>query len=268
VGLRPLPGLTGLGGGTMRVMRRGRAAARSGADGAWDVLHPLVTVGRGVGRLVNDGRAWWDAAPQDRRGPVAALVLVAAVCAYLVPYGPALAVAAVLAAGAWRGRSELRQEPAHAGPGADELARLQGVYEALVPCFAVPEDPAPEPLYAHDASYERGFEEYSFTEEGRIERLVLRYPAHFRDSEAEERQRVERLLGVKAGRGREYRFGWDEERNRLELSVLPPLPTDVVAQPFVTSPGETVLGFTDPGAVQRTLPVTDGWGSRDVPPVV
>ena len=52
------------------------------------------------------------------------------------------------------------------------------------------------------------------------------------------------------------------------MTVLPPLPTDIAAQRFVTAPGETVLGFTDPAAVQRTLPVTDGEEPRDVPPVV
>jgi hypothetical protein len=52
------------------------------------------------------------------------------------------------------------------------------------------------------------------------------------------------------------------------VTVLPPLPTDVAAQRFVTAPGETVLGFTDPAGVQRTLPLTFGEERRDVPPVV
>jgi hypothetical protein len=197
---------------------------------------------------------------------VAGLALVGAVCVCLTPYGPGLAVAAALIAGAWKGRTE--DQPVDTGPGPEELARLQALYAALVPYFAQPDDPGPDPLYAHGGGYERCFEEFSFTGEGRIERLVLRYPAHFRDSEAEQRLRVEQVLSAKAGRGREYHFAWDEERNRLRLSVLRPPTEDVVAQPFVTSPGETVLGFTDPESVQRTIPVSDGWGSRDVPPVV
>lgn len=36
----------------------------------------------------------------------------------------------------------------------------------------------------------------------------------------------------------------------------------------MTAPGETVLGFTDPADVQRTLPLTYGEEQRDVPPVV
>lgn len=269
MGLRPLPGLSGLsglGGGTLQAVRRSRAAARAGADTAADVLHPMAVVVRGLRRLAVAARGWWASAPQERRGPVAGLLVVGAACVFLTPYGPAVAGAALLAAGAWHGRE--REQPVPAGPGPEELARLQRLYEALVPYFALAEDPGPEPLYAYDGRYDRAFEEFSFTGEGRIERLVLRYPAHFRDGEADPRRRVEQLLTAKAGRGREYRFGWDEERNRLELSVLPALCADVVAQPFVTSPGETVLGFTDPGAVQRTMPVSDGWGSRDVPPVV
>ena len=81
------------------------------------------------------------------------------------------------------------------------------------------------------------------------------------------------MLHAKAGRGREYRFDWNEEENHLTLTALPPLPTDVVAQRFVTSPAETVLGFTDPDAVQRTVPVTagedeQGAQTRDAPPVL
>ncbi len=269
MGLRPLPGLpgrSGLGGTTVQAMRRGRDAARAGADSALDVLHPLVVLGRGLRRLAAEARGWWDTAPRERRGPVAGVVLVGAACLYLMPYGPGVALAALLIAAAWKGRGE--EQTVDTGPGTEELARLQRLYEALVPYFALPDDPGAEPLYVHDGGYERSFEEFAFTGEGRIERLLLRYPAHFRDSEPDQRLRVEQLLGAKAGRGREYHFAWDEERNRLELSVLPPLSTDVVAQPFVTSPGETVLGFTDPGAVQRTLPVADGWGARDVPPVV
>ena len=82
------------------------------------------------------------------------------------------------------------------------------------------------------------------------------------------RARVEQLLHTKAGRGREYRFTWDEEGNELTVAVLPPLATDITAQRFVTAPGETVLGFTDETQVQRTLPLSSGEEQRDVPPVV
>ncbi len=97
---------------------------------------------------------------------------------------------------------------------------------------------------------------------------MVRYPAYFTDGEADSRARIEQLLHAKSGRGREYHFEWDEEGNQLTVTVLPPLPTDIAAQRFVTSPGETVLGFTDPTQVQRTLPLSHGEEQRDVPPVV
>nr|MDT0526752.1 ATP-binding protein [Streptomyces sp. DSM 41633] len=71
-----------------------------------------------------------------------------------------------------------------------------------------------------------------------------------------------------SGRGREYRFAWDEEANRLVMTVPAPLSTSVAAQRFVTAPGETVLGFTDPDAVRRTVPVRDGDTTVDASPVV
>ncbi|CAL9379457.1 hypothetical protein SUDANB57_01028 [Streptomyces sp. enrichment culture] len=100
---------------------------------------------------------------------------------------------------------------------------------------------------------------------------MIAYPAYFTDAEPESRARIEHLLGAKCGRGREYHFAWDEEANQLTVRVLAPLPTDIAAQPFVTAPGETVLGFTDPTRVQRTLPLTHGPHGEertDVPPVV
>jgi hypothetical protein len=243
--------------------------ARTGTDGALDVLHPVITVGRGLGRLSGAGRQWWARTPKDRRGSALCLAGALLLGVWLVPYGLPVALAVVVAAAAWHGRERQAAEPVEeAGPGEEETSRLQAVYEALVPCFALPEDPHAEPMYCHDGEWGRAFERFEFTGEGRLARLLLRYPAHFRDGEAEERRRVEQVLYAKAGRGREYRFTWEEERNRLEMSVLPPLPADILAQRFVAAPGETVLGFTDPGAVQRTLPVRDGEGSRDVPPVV
>lgn len=97
---------------------------------------------------------------------------------------------------------------------------------------------------------------------------MIRYPAYFTDGEADSRTRIEQLLHAKSGRGREYHFTWDEEGNRLTVTVLSPLPTDIAAQRFVTTPGETVLGFTDPTQVRRTLPLSYGEEQRDVPPVV
>ncbi|WP_443742761.1 hypothetical protein [Streptomyces spirodelae] len=243
---------------------------RATTDGVLDVLHPVLVLGRGARCLAAHGRAWWARTPRERRGPTLFAVAACGVLLWLLPYGPVLAVLGALATTAWYGR----QGPAgpgafRAGPTTGERARLQTVYEALVPYFALDGDPHPEPLYAYDGRWERAFEEFAFRD-GRICELLLRYPASFRDGELAERLRVEQLLAAKTGRGREYRFCWDGECNLLEMTALEPLPTGIHAQPFVTAPGETVLGFTDGCEITRTVPVCflDEDAPRDVPPVM
>ncbi|MDI3406551.1 hypothetical protein [Streptomyces cavernicola] len=258
---RPLPRI--LTSGTASLARS-RELARTAADSATDVLHPLITITRGLRRLATAGRRKWTETPKDRRGPLlfftAAVILVVA----LIPYGPLLGLVTLMAAAAWHGRD---RTPVQTGRDETQVERLRSLYEALVPYFSVAEDPSP--LYAHGGDWEKAFGGYDFDDDNRLTRLVVRYPAYFADGEAAARARIEQLLHAKSGRGREYRFGWDEEGNQLTLTVLDPLPTDIAVQRFVTSPGETVLGFTDGTSVQRTLPVTDGGQEqRDVPPVV
>ncbi|MCZ4120414.1 hypothetical protein [Streptomyces sp. H39-S7] len=244
-------------------LTRGRELARTAADSATDVLHPLITIAKGMRMQAGWARSWWARTPKDRRGPALLLCGAGVVVVTLMPYGPLLALGAVLACAGWMGRD--RTAPAPTGPSEAEAGRLQALYEALVPYLSDPDDPAP--LYARDGGWDSAFSEYAF-EEGRLARLHLRYPAYFTDGEATARSRVEQLLHAKAGRGREYRFDWNEEENHLTLTALPPLSTRITAQRFVTAPGETVLGFTDSEAVRRTVPVVDGDEVRDAPPVV
>ncbi|WP_326788988.1 hypothetical protein [Streptomyces sp. NBC_00151] len=258
---RPLPRI--LSNGTAQIAKS-RELARTAADSATDVLHPLITVTRGLRRLAAAGRRKWAATPKDRRGPLLFLVASVVLIVALVPYGPLLAVITLMAAAAWAGRE--RTPPPATGPDEAQTGRLQSLYEALVPYFSTADDPAP--LYAHGGDWEKAFASYDFDDDGRISRLHLHYPAYFTDSEPDSRARIEQLLHAKSGRGREYHFDWDEEGNELTVTVLAPLPTDIAAQRFVTAPGETVLGFTDPADVQRTLPLTHGEERRDVPPVV
>ncbi|WP_405890974.1 hypothetical protein [Streptomyces sp. NBC_00133] len=257
---RPLPRI--LRSGSAQIARS-REIARTAADSATDVLQPLITVTRGLRRLAAIAGHKWTATPKERRGPtlflVASIVLVVAV----IPYGPLVALISVMAAAAWTGRV---RTPARTGPDEAETARLKALYEALVPYFSVAEDPAP--LFAHGGEWNKAFSDYEFDGNGRLTRLRVTYPAYFTDGEAEARTRIEQLLHAKSGRGREYLFSWDEEGNQLVMSVLPALSTAIAAQRFVTVPGETVLGFTDTGAVQRTVPVSEGEETRDAPPVV
>ncbi|WP_215451036.1 hypothetical protein [Streptomyces sp. ATCC 21386] len=257
----PLPRILSTGGAHLA---RSRELARTAADGATDVLHPLITITRGLRRLVAAGRRRWAETPKDRRGSLLFLAASIVLVVTLVPYGLLLAVIALMAAAAWAGREGAVAEPV--GPDESQTQRLRSLYEALVPYFSASEDP--EPLYAHGGAWDKAFPTYAFDGTGRICHLLIRYPAYFTDGEAEARARVEQLLHTKAGRGREYRFTWDEEGNELTVAVLPPLATDITAQRFVTAPGETVLGFTDESHVQRTLPLSSGEEQRDAPPVV
>ncbi|MEU6480160.1 hypothetical protein ABZ858_25395 [Streptomyces sp. NPDC047017] len=258
---RPLPRILSTG---SAQLARSRELARSAADGATDILHPLITIARGLRRLASAGRRRWAQTPKDRRGPllfmVAAVILVLA----LVPYGPLLAAVSLTAAAAWHGRD--RTPPAADDSEEPRIQRLTALYEALVPYFSVAEDPVP--LYAHGGDWQKAFPGHEFDDSGRLTHLLIRYPAYFTDGEPEARARIEHLLTAKSGRGREYLFTWDEEGNELAVTALDPLPTGIAAQRFVTAPGETVLGFTDPSEVQRTLPLGYGEEQRDVPPVV
>ncbi|MEV5988255.1 hypothetical protein AB0L85_25120 [Streptomyces sp. NPDC052051] len=258
---RPLPRILTHG---SAPIARSRELARTAADGATDILHPLITLTRGLRRLAAAAHRTWADTPKDRRGPLLFLVATVILVVALVPYGPMLAAITLMAAAGWKGRE--RRTPQQTGPDPAQSKRLRSLYEALVPYFSTAEDPAP--LYTHGGEWTRAFSSYEFEESGRISRLLIRYPAYFTDGEADSRARIEHLLHAKAGRGREYHFAWDEEGNELTVTALPPLPTDITAQRFVTAPGEVVLGFTDSTGVQRTLPLTHGEQQRDVPPVV
>ncbi|MCY0958980.1 hypothetical protein [Streptomyces sp. H27-H5] len=257
---RPLPRI--LSSGTVSLAR-GRDFARTAADSATDVLHPLLVIGRGLRVLASAGRRKWSDTPKDKRGPALFLGVACVLVIALVPYGPMIALVSVMAAAGWHGRD---RTPVKTGPSDAETERLASLYEALVPYFSIPEDP--NPLFAHGGEWDRAFSGHVFDDAGRVTRLRIRYPAYFADGELASRARIEALLHAKSGRGREYLFDWDEEANKLDLSVLEALPTGIAAQRFVTSPGETVLGLTDAGGVQRTLPVAEGEQTRDVPPVI
>nr|WP_267245387.1 hypothetical protein [Streptomyces sp. PR69] len=250
-------------GGAAQIARS-REIARTAADGAADVLHPLITIARGLRRLAGAARRRWADTPRERRGPALCLAAGGLLLLALIPYGPLLGLIALMGAAAWQGRE---RTPARSGPDPAESRRLQALYEALVPYFSVAEDPAP--LFRHGGEWDTAFSECAFDANGRLTRLRVNYPAYFTDGEPQARARIEQLLHAKSGRGREYLFTWEEEANELLMTVLPALPATIAAQRFVTVPGETVLGFTDPDAVQRTVPVSDAGGAaQDAPAVV
>ncbi|GHB74479.1 membrane protein [Streptomyces xanthochromogenes] len=257
---RPLPRILS---SSSASIVRSREIARTAADSATDVLHPLITISRGLRLITAALRGKWAATPKERRGPALFLTAAVVLVVALIPYGPLLALITVMGAAGWKGRVK---PVVKTGPDEAELTRLQSLYEALVPYFSVPEDPSP--LFSHGGEWDKAFSDHAFDDSGRLTRLAIRYPAYFTDGEPAARARIEQLLHAKSGRGREYHFAWDEEGNQLTMSVLDALTTAIAAQRFVTSPGETVLGFTDADAVRRTVPVTAGEESHDAPPVV
>jgi hypothetical protein len=241
-----------------RHLTRSRLLTRSA-----DVFTPLALVARGLRRHAAWLLARWRGAPRDRRGP--ALVLAAAAVAglALIPYGPLLAISALLGSAAWAGRGAGRSGTPEAEA---RRLKLQGVYAALTPYLSHPEDP--RPLYSHDGDHLAAFPVWEFDQDGRLSVLELLYPPYFRDTEAPARARVEQVLRSKAGRSREYRFLWDEESNRLRVEAPTPLPDDIAVQRFVAAPGETVLGFTDSAGSNRMIPVQGDGVSTHRPPVL
>ena len=249
---------------TSPALIRGKGAAYEATRRIAALLHLLVTVFKGLRRQSAWLRSWWARSPKERRRPVLAVAAVLLLCISLVPYGPAIALLILLGLAAWAGHTFERANP---DPGGAAGARLQCLYEALIPWLSSPKDP--DPLFAHGGAWTSAFSDFEFDDEGRLTRLRLRYPAYFTDQETASRSRVENVLCAKAGRGREYRFTWCEEDNELLMSAPPPLPTDIATQPFVTGQGEIVLGFTDAESTERTTPVTTADGeTRQAPPVV
>ncbi|MDH6114468.1 hypothetical protein P3T36_000868 [Kitasatospora sp. MAP12-15] len=246
-----------------RHLTRGRDLARTAGDHANDMFAPLALIGRGLRRHADWARTRWQATPKDRRGPTVLLTAAALVGVFLLPHGPLLAVAALVASAAWVGR----QPKAAAAPEPDVAdLKLTALYAALTPYLASPDDACP--IYSPDGSYKQVFAGWEFDGDGRLNTLELGYPAYFTDTEPAARARIEQVVQGKAGRTREYRFDWDEECNRLRVNALAPLPVDLPAQTWVTAPGEIVLGFTDTMATQRMIPVAQDGGPGHQPPVI
>ncbi|MER7771438.1 hypothetical protein [Kitasatospora sp. NPDC096140] len=247
-----------------RHLSKGREIARTAGDHASDMFAPLSVIGRGMRHHAAWAKGRWQTTPKERRGPTLFLTAAMLVGIYLLPHGLLFALVGLMASAAWAGRAP----KAPSAPAAPDVAdvKLGALYAALTPYLCGPDDA--NPMYHFEGSYKDVFSSWEFDGEGRLSRLELGYPAYFTDTEPAARARIEQVVQGKAGRAREYRFDWDEESNRLRITALAPLPTDVVAQRFVAAPGEIVLGFTDEDGTARTIPVTQGGTTVQQPPVV
>ena len=244
-------------------LARGRDIARTAGDHATDMFGPLIMIGRGLRSHGQWTMKKWADTPKDRRGPALLLGVAAIAGIALLPYGPLLALVALMGSAAWVGRD--RTPAAEPAPDTSHL-KLNAIYIALTPYLVHDSDPSP--MYSHGGDFKDAFGSWEFDAEGRLTALDLRYPAYFTDTEPHARARVEHVIHSKAGRSREYRLTWDEEINHLQVVALPPLPTDIAAQRFVTAQGELVLGFTDTTSTNRMIPVRQGSSTTHQPPVV
>ncbi|GJF27695.1 membrane protein [Kitasatospora sp. NE20-6] len=246
-----------------RHLSRGRDLARTAGDHAADMFAPLTLLGRGLRHHADWARKQWAATPRERRGPTLFLTAAVVLGVFLLPHGLLFALIALMASAAWAGR----RTKAAADPEPDVAdVKLSALYAALTPYLAGPDDMSP--LYSFDGQYKTAFAGWEFDADGRLAALEIAYPPYFTDTEPAARARIEQVVQGKAGRAREYRFDWDEESNRLRVTALAPLATDIAAQLFVTAPGEIVLGFTDALGSSRTIPVTQAGSTAQQPPVV
>jgi YD repeat-containing protein len=227
------------------------------------VLAPLPALARGLRRIAAAARRGWRRTPRERRGPLLLLACGALLAVVLVPHGVPLAALALVGTALVLGRTP-RTRASEAPADEPRAQRLRALYEALVPYFAPPPgcpvapDAGPHgPVYVHGGDWRQAFGDDVFDADGRLARLVIRYPPYFTDGEPAARARVERVVHGKSGRGREYRFTWDEEGNAVTVTVLSPLPLGLPVR-CPTAPGEAVLGHTDPADDRWSLPVVDG----------
>jgi hypothetical protein len=232
-------------------LAKSRGMAHEGWTRILDVCYPLIVLGRGTRRGVMILVGWWKAAPKEKRRLQSVIVLVCLVGVGLLSYGPLLLILAYLATAAWLGRDTSRK-------GADpesraHIARLQSVYNGLVPYLQNGDDP--DQHFTPGGGYRDAFTGWEFDEQDRLVRLRFDYSQYFTDGEADSRARVERALEGKIGHSNEYLYSWDEEGNHLEVRILPPLPDGIGAQPWPVADIEFVLGVTDPGSAGRLIPV-------------
>lgn len=247
-----------------RHLSKGRTLARTAGDHAADMFAPITLIGRGLRRHAEWAKGRWQATPKDRRGPTLFLCAAMVLGVFLLPHGPLFTLVGLMASAAWVGRAP-KAPPAPPAPDVAEV-KLTALYAALTPYLASPDDLSP--LYGNEEGFRTAFGSWEFDGDGRLTELELAYPAYFTDTEPAARARIEQVVQGKAGRAREYRFDWDEESNRLRVSALAPLATDIAAQRFVTAPGEIVLGFTDEAGSRRMIPVTQAGVSAQQPPVI
>ena len=222
-----------------------RGFARAARACVADACHPLILIGRGTRRGAVWSFIWWRRTDKDkRRGVLVAVALVLIVVAVL-PRGPWILAGVLMASAALAGRApRIKEDPR-------QVAKLQAIYNGLVPYLMDPNDP--DQLFVPNAEFKKAFDSWVFDERGRLIKLDLHYSPYFTDSEAESKAKVEQAIERKNGRANDYLYEWDEERNTLSVAIMPGLAPEMVPAPAPASgaapvPGrEAVPPSWDPG---------------------
>jgi hypothetical protein len=216
-----------------------------------EICYPALMVVRGIRRGATGLRTWYTGGTKDKRR-FQALFGVALVGGLAVaPFGPVLLALAFVGGAGWLGR-----DISHKGADpetAEHIARLQAVYNGLVPYLHDEHDP--DQHFKPGGGYRDAFTDWDFDESDRLTSVKMDYSQYVRDGEAEYRAKVERAIEGKVGRTNEFLYDWDEEGNHLHVRVLPPLPSGLSAQPWPVAEIEYVLGITDPDSAGRLIPV-------------
>ena len=216
-----------------------------------EIFRPVALVLRGLRRAAKGSKGWWDSASKRKRQIHAGGAAGGAALLMVAPYGPVLLILGVLGWAAWLGRDTARKG---ADPeSAEHIARLQAIYNGLVPYLHDEHDP--DQHFKPGGGYRDAFTSWDFDEQDRLTAFTLDYSEYVRDGEIECRMKVERAVEGKVGRGNEFLYDWDEEGNHLAVRVLPPLPAGLAAQPWPVAEIEYVLGVTDPDSAGRLIPV-------------
>jgi len=196
-----------IGFGTMKGVTK--ATATHGRD----VLYPLVLVARGLRRCITWFHGWWRRTKRDRRRLTVLIVAVPVVVIATRPYGLWILAGAVVGIAAIAGRApRIAETP-------QQLAKLQVIYNGLVPYFMDPHDP--EQLFLPGGEFRKAFDAWYFDQFGQLIKLDLHYSPFFRDGEQEARSQIERTIERKNGQTNDYAYEWNEERNTLAVAIMP-----------------------------------------------
>lgn len=230
---------------------RTRGAAKEIRVRVLDICYPLIVLARGTRRGVGFLREWWGGSSKEKRRLQAVVAIACLIGVGVLKYGPMLLVLAYVATAGWLGRDTTRKgaDPESKG----HISRLQAIYNGLVPYLQDEDDP--DKHFKPGGKYRDAFTSWEFDDQDHLIRLGFDYSDYFKDGEEDSRAKVERALEGKIGHANEYLYAWNEEANRLDVRILPPLASGVGVQPWPVAEIEFVLGFTDPGSAGRTIPV-------------